>query len=155
MITALDTNVLFDILIPAAADATESKARLDEAYQEGGLVIGEMVYSELASLFPSHAELGQFLRDTAIRIQPSSTESLWLGGQRWRQYCLRRPSGLVCSHCGNTETIRCNRCGQAISARQHVLADFIIGAHALAHADRLLTRDRGYYATYFPELQLV
>ena len=38
-------------------------------------------------------------------------------------------------------------------ARERTIPGFIIGSHAVAVADTLLTRDRGFYATCFPELK--
>jgi len=52
--------------------------------------------------------------------------------------------------------------GQVFSAyrraggrRDRVPADFLIGTHAWMRADRFLTRDRGFYRTYFKRLRIV
>ena len=39
--------------------------------------------------------------------------------------------------------------------RLHVLGDFLIAAHALVHADCILSRDLGIYKAYFSDLKVV
>lgn len=154
MITAVDTNVLLDVMIQGAAHSQESEHALMQAVEDGVLIISEPVYAELASRFTLQQELEQFLAHMHLRFEPSSPVTLHAAGVAWGRYVRRRPTALECPECGAQQPERCVRCGGRIQARQRVLADFIIGAHALLQADRLLTRDRRYYRTYFPSLAI-
>src|SRR6266498_3222247 len=135
MITAIDSNVLLDVLIPDAAYADAAERALNEANQAGALVLSEPVYAELAALFRERDDLDKFLSETGIRLEPSNSESLHQAGRAWREYRNRRPGRMVCPRCGNQQTVTCGRCDRSLAPRQHVVADFIIGAHALVQSD--------------------
>ena len=154
MITAADTNILLDILIPNTKYLSSSKEMLDEAVQQGTIIISEVVYAELASQFDTEEELEEFLKETGIRLKPSSTKAMQRAGGAWKDYATRRNKDLQCPKCGKRHRIECTGCGELIIPRQHILSDFWVGGHAEEMADVLLTRDRGYYRTYFKGLKL-
>ena len=114
----------------------------------------EAVYAELAAHFTAPLDVERFCTDTRLRLETSGTDALALAGRAWAAYARRRPSGFTCAHCGANQIVQCERCGEAIRARQHIVADFLIGAHAQTHADALLTLDPRFYRSYFPDLQL-
>ncbi len=155
MITAVDTNILLDILIQDEIYCQTSKKLLDEYTRKGRLIICEIVYAELASQFLSETELREFLDDTGINLLPSSRHALYEAGKRWRNYRKNRRASFQCPQCGERINVLCKKCHSRIGPRQHLLSDFIIGAHALHHAELLISRDRGYYKTYFKDLKVV
>ena len=156
MITAVDTNIILDVLIPGEPFGESSKELLDRHFSQGKLILCEVVVAELAARFPSQEELASFLADTRMDLLHSNEESLYLAGTRWVQYARKNEKGrFSCGTCGHAFEPACPECKAPLTRRLHVLADFLIGAHALVHADCILSRDLGVYKTYFRDLKVV
>jgi predicted nucleic acid-binding protein len=137
MRTAIDTNVL-SALWSKEPSASDIARNLGNAKAEGGLVVSGPVYAELLA-YPKATEsfVNRFLADTGITVEFAMGEAAWVeAGRRFARYAKRRRRS-------------------AGQGAKRLLADFLIGAHALTHADRFMTLDPRRYARDFPELKLV
>lgn len=130
MITAVDTNVLSDVFRRDPQYYESSSDALRAAIFEGAIVACCVVWAEISGAFPNRSEAESAMDRLSIGYDSLGREASLKCGEAWRTY---RQSG---------------------GPRQRVIADFMIAAHALNKSDRLLTRDRGFYRTYFPELIL-
>jgi len=137
MRTAIDTNILSALWSGERLASMVSEV-LDQAATDGGLVICAAVYAEL--LAHPKAKLNfvdDFLSATGISIDFDLGEPVWReASARFAKYATRR---------------RASRGGRA----KRLLADFIVGAHALLRADRLLTLDSAQYVRDFPDLEQI
>lgn len=131
MITAVDTNILLDVFLPDKRFAPNSTELLKLAYDEGALIICDLVYAELVPQFEDRSILDRTLENINVVLVSVDIDVAFLAGEKWSLY---RKSG---------------------EKRERILSDFLIGAHAFIKAERFLTRDRGFYISYFPELEIV
>ena len=57
MITFVDANILLDVFLPDPEFGVLSAESLDQAFQQGSLVLNEIIYAELVPQFDSQALL--------------------------------------------------------------------------------------------------
>ncbi|MGI8553895.1 MAG: type II toxin-antitoxin system VapC family toxin [Dehalococcoidia bacterium] len=155
MKTAVDSNILFDLLNAAPSEPISAERVLAAASESGSIVLCPVVYAELTASFEHQQGLDTFLTDLGVLLEPFSVEALWRAGEAWRLYTRRRGQRIQCPRCGQQFRLQCPACQSPVAWRQHLISDFLIGGHALAQADGLITRDVGYYRTYFPRLRLI
>ena len=148
--TIVDTSALIALLYPDSEHNEPAADALRSAAEDGALRINGIVYAELAAdpYFSSATELDTFLDDTGISVVAVPAQARFRAGDRFRTYLDRRGDEFQCPMCGAEMVFDCADCGATITARQHIAADFLIGAHAES-ADALLTFDAGFYRDYF------
>ena len=131
MISALDTSVILDVLAGGSAFCEASMRVISQARRDGRLIVCECVIAELLPAMNDRDEVLELMLDWQIHFVPQSQESALLAGEHFSRYLARG------------------------GRQKRVLPDFLIGAHARIHADRLVARDRGYLRDYFEDLELV
>jgi predicted nucleic acid-binding protein len=131
MITAVDTSVLLDIFGADRVFGIPSRDLLRQCLLDGRVIGCEVVWAELSSFFPSSDALRKAMDLLHVEFEGIGLPAALLAGDCWRSY---RSQG---------------------GSRERVAADFPLGGHALCQADRLLTRDRGFYRSYFSGLTVL
>jgi hypothetical protein len=132
MITAVDTNVLVDILEPDPVHGPGSREALRRCLREGSVVACEVVWAEVVTAYGHTQDAAlDALTSMGIVYSEMGMEAALQAAKSWYAYRRRRGRG-----------------------RPRIAADFLIGGHALIQCDRLLTRDSGFYRTYFTPLRV-
>lgn len=131
MITAVDTSVILDVFLSDQKFSAASERALNDADVEGTLVVCEVVYAELAALVGDKSKLDHALARLSIRVDALGEDVAFVAGIAFRSY---RDGG---------------------GPRTRILADFLIGAHALCRTARFLSRDCGFHRRHFSKLKVI
>jgi hypothetical protein len=138
MTISIDSNVIAALWDVDHAMNAVAVAVLGSLSAHEKLIVSGPVYAELmAGPLRDESSLDLFFKDTGIAIDWTMDEEIWREAARaYLAYVQRRKT---------------SRGGDA----RRILADFLIGAHALVRGYSMLTLDGGDYRTAFPTLRIV
>jgi predicted nucleic acid-binding protein len=128
---ALDSSVLIDVLIEDQKYAMGSEACIGDALGNDDVVVCDAVVAEVQAMLDTTVDLMEILTTFGVRFDPTAEKAAVRAGHMNRRF---RSRG---------------------GKRQRVVADFLIGAHALLQCDGLITRDAGFFRDYFKGLKVI
>ena len=131
MLTAADSNLLMDIWNGRSEYAPNAVAALRDAQDAGVVLLCDVAYAEVCTLFGTQKQCDEFLKALDVAVESLTAERSFAASRSWMSYL--RSGG----------------------KRSRILPDFFIAAHATNQADQLITRDRGFYRSHFPKLKIV
>lgn len=128
---ALDSSALLDVLIGDPVYAEASELCIADALAREDVVVCDAVVAEVQAMLDTSVNVMDTLATLGIRYEPTYEAAAMRAGHMNKRFHARG------------------------GRRERVVADFLIGAHALLQCNALITRDAAFYRDYFKGLKLV
>jgi predicted nucleic acid-binding protein len=127
----IDTNILIDVTSDHLRFRDSSCVALEAAIRGSGAMINDVIWAEFSAPFADRAVFEQTVIDLNLEHQRIPADAWFIAAKVHLHY--RQRGG----------------------AKQRILPDFIIGAHAKVIGAPILTRDTRPFEIYFPDVTLI
>lgn len=128
---ALDSSALLDVLIGDPVYAEASEQCIGDALAREDVVVCDAVVAEVQAMLDTTVNLMDTLASLGIRYEATNEVAAMRAGHMNKRFRARG------------------------GKRERIVADFLIGAHAMLQCSALITRDTDFYQDYFKGLKLI